>query len=67
MSAKKFKREVLLRAPRFAKYQQDFLGAVLCKSEYTIACLLYTSSWPERRRWRRRRRSLSPPKKWRTS
>lgn len=36
MSAKKFKREVLLRAPRFAKYQQDFLGAVLCKSEYTI-------------------------------
>ena len=32
MSAKKFKREVLLRAPRFAKYQQDFLGAVLCKS-----------------------------------
>ena len=26
MSAKKFKREVLLRAPRFAKYQQDFLG-----------------------------------------
>ena len=37
MSAKKFKREVLLRAPRFAKYQQDFLGAVLRKSEYTIA------------------------------
>ena len=23
--------------PRFAKYQQDFLGAVLRKSEYTIA------------------------------
>ena len=37
MSAKKFKREVLLRAPRFAKYQKDFLGAVLRKSEYTIA------------------------------
>ena len=37
MSAKKFKREVLLRSPRFAKYQQDFLGAVLRKSEYTIA------------------------------
>ena len=37
MSAKKFKREVLLRAPRCAKYQQDFLGAVLRKSEYTIA------------------------------
>ena len=37
MSAKKFKREVLLRAPRFAKYQQDFFGAVLRKSEYTIA------------------------------
>ena len=37
MSAKKFKREVLLRAPRFAKYQQAFLGAVLRKSEYTIA------------------------------
>ena len=37
MSAKKFKREVLLRAPRFAKYQQDCPEEVLRKSEYTIA------------------------------
>ena len=37
MKAKKYRREILLKAPRFAKYQQDFLGAVLCKSEYTIA------------------------------
>lgn len=37
MSSKKFKREVLLKDPRFAQYQQDFLGVVLCKSEYTIA------------------------------
>ena len=31
MKAKKYRREILL------KYQQDFLGVVLCKSEYTIA------------------------------
>lgn len=43
MSAKKFKREVLLRAPRFAKYQQDFLGAVLRKSEYTSPILCTTA------------------------
>ena len=35
--AKKYRREVLLRDPRFAKYQKDFLGVVLSKSEYTIA------------------------------
>lgn len=33
---RKFKREVLLKDPRFAKYQQDFLGVVLCKPEYTL-------------------------------
>lgn len=37
MKAKKYRREVLLKDPRFAKYQQDFLGVVLYKSEYTIA------------------------------
>lgn len=37
MSAKKFKREVLLKDPRFSGYQKDFLGVVLYKSEYTIA------------------------------
>lgn len=37
MKAKKYRREVLLRDPRFAQYQQDFLGVVLHKPEYTIA------------------------------
>lgn len=37
MSAKKFKREVLLKDPRLSKYQQDFLGVVLWKDEYTWA------------------------------
>lgn len=37
MSDKKFKREVLLKDPRFSKYQQDFLGVVLRKDEYTWA------------------------------
>ena len=37
MSAKKFKREVLLTDPRFSQYQQDFLGVVLRKDEYTWA------------------------------
>lgn len=37
MKAKKYRRETLLRDPRFAQYQQDFLGAVLHKGEYTIA------------------------------
>ena len=35
--AKKYRREGLLRDPRFARYQKDFLGVVLSKSEYTIA------------------------------
>lgn len=35
--AKKYRREVLLRDPRFAKYQKDFLGVVLNKQEYTLA------------------------------
>lgn len=37
MGAKKFRREVLLKDPRFAQYQKDFLGVVLCKDEYTWA------------------------------
>ena len=37
MAQKKYKREVLLRDPRFAKYQRDFLAVVLCKPEYTRA------------------------------
>ena len=37
MKAKKYRREVLLRDPRFAQYQQDFLRVVLHKPEYTIA------------------------------
>lgn len=37
MSAKKFKREVLLKDPRFSQYQKDFLGVVLSKPDYTIA------------------------------
>ena len=37
MSAKKYKREALLRDPRFSKYQQDFLRVVLWKDEYTWA------------------------------
>ena len=35
--AKKYSREVILRDPRFAQYQKDFLGVILSKSEYTIA------------------------------
>lgn len=34
-SAKKFRREVLLKDPRFAKYQKDFLAAILTEEEYT--------------------------------
>ena len=37
MKAKKYRREVLLKDPRFAQYQRDFLGVVLHKPEYTIA------------------------------
>lgn len=33
---KKFKREVLLRDPRFSWCQKDFLGVVLKNPEYTI-------------------------------
>lgn len=32
-----YSREVLLKDPRFAGYQQDFLAAVLNKPFYTIA------------------------------
>lgn len=35
-SAKKFRREVLFKDPRFAKYQKDFLAAILPDEEYTI-------------------------------
>ena len=34
---KKYRREVLLRDPRFSRYQKDFLGEVLSKPEYTWA------------------------------
>ena len=35
-SAKKFRREVLLKDPRFAKYQKDFLMAILPDEEYAV-------------------------------
>lgn len=35
--AKRYKREALLRDPRFAKYQKDFLAVVLWKQEYSMA------------------------------
>lgn len=35
--AKKYTRQALLKSKRYAGYQQDFLAAVLSKSEYTIA------------------------------
>ena len=35
--AKKYTREALLRSGRFSSYQQDFLGVILSKPEYTIA------------------------------
>lgn len=35
-SAKKFRREVLLKDPRLAKYQKDFLAAILPDEEYTV-------------------------------
>ena len=35
-SAKKFRREVILEDPRFAKYQKDFLAAILTDDEYTL-------------------------------
>ena len=34
---KKYRRAVLLRDPRFSRYQKDFLGVVLSKPEYTWA------------------------------
>lgn len=37
MKAKRYSREVILRDPRFAKYQPDFLRVILSKSEYTLA------------------------------
>lgn len=37
MAAKRFTREAVLRSPRFAKYQKDFLRAVLKKETYTMA------------------------------
>ena len=36
-TAKKYKREALLVAPEFQKYQRDFLAAVLSEPEYTMA------------------------------
>lgn len=37
MAAKKYRREVILKDPRFARYQKDFLQVVLWKEEYTWA------------------------------
>ena len=37
MTAKKYRREVILKDPRFARYQKDFLQVVLWKEEYTWA------------------------------
>ena len=34
---KTYTREALLRSKRYAGYQKDFLAAVLCKPEYTLA------------------------------
>lgn len=34
---KTYTREALLHSKRYAGYQKDFLAAVLCKPEYTIA------------------------------
>lgn len=33
---KKFAREALLKSKRYARYQKDFLAAVLAKPEYTL-------------------------------
>ena len=35
--AKRYKREVILKDPRFSKYQKDFLSVVLSKQTYTLA------------------------------
>lgn len=35
-SAKKYRRDVILNDSRFAKYQKDFLAAILTEDEYTI-------------------------------
>ena len=35
-SAKKYRRDVILNDSRFAKYQKDFLVAILTEDEYTI-------------------------------
>ena len=37
MAQQKFSREALLKAPEFAGYQRDFLGAVLAEPFYTMA------------------------------
>lgn len=37
MAVKQYARGILLRDPRFAGYQEDFLAAILCRPEYTIA------------------------------
>lgn len=33
----RYRRDILLKDPRFAAYQQDFLAAVLNKPTYTLA------------------------------
>lgn len=37
MKQKKYSRDVLLTSVRFSGYQRDFLSAVLCRPEYTMA------------------------------
>lgn len=37
MGPKKYTREALLKSKKFSKYQPDFLGVILKKSEYTLA------------------------------
>lgn len=32
-----YTREALLKSKRYQKFQKDFLAAVLCKPEYTLA------------------------------
>ena len=34
---KKYAREALLKSKRFSGYQRDFLAAIFCKPEYTLA------------------------------
>lgn len=37
MATKRYTREAILKSPRYAQYQKDFLAAVLTKPAYTLA------------------------------